>query len=117
MIVIQMGELQGTYGEARKNALWQDIPHARTYHAPCVDGCRRSPSPKSKSPDFCNTCRIIFAMPKILIKVFLGPLPLSLKRCGSSRLDLSPLPCTSTSSGTSFWSVGVGRLSFFFLVC
>ena len=42
----------------------QDIPQAGTYHAPCMDGCLRSPRPKSKCRSVCNTCRTISATAK-----------------------------------------------------
>jgi hypothetical protein len=58
------------------------------------------PSPKSKCRSICNTCRTILAMAKKFDQIFFGLPPppplLPLERCGSSRLDLSPLPCTSS---------------------
>ena len=48
----------------------QDIPQAGSYHATCVDGCRRSPRPKSKCHSVCNTCRTIPAAPKSFNQIF-----------------------------------------------
>ena len=78
------------------HSLWQDIPQAGTYHAPCVDGCRRSPRPKSQVevPFKCNLPQL-----KILNKFFLGcpcpPAPAPAPEVWDFLLDLSPLTCTS----------------------